>query len=31
MEKESNDIGYNSYTASDGNIVWAGAMTLAWK
>lgn len=22
---------YNSFTAPDGNIVWAGALTLAWK
>jgi hypothetical protein len=22
---------YNSFEAPDGNIVWAGALTLAWK
>lgn len=25
------DSHYNAFTAPDGNIVWAGALTLAWK
>lgn len=25
------EIDYNSFTAEDGNVVWAGALTLAWK
>lgn len=24
-------VGYNSFEAEDGNIIWAGALTLAWK
>jgi hypothetical protein len=29
---ESNHkVDYNFFTAPDGNIVWAGALTLAWK
>lgn len=31
MEGDKNQDIYNFFEAQDGNLVWAGALTLAWK